>query len=145
MQKVTVEGAPSCPTLCKPMAYTVRGILQARTLEWVAFCCSHGSSPPRDRTGVSCIAGRFFTSWALREAFGFRNAELMDDHATRQLCAEWQRPSPMEVSWKEPSQRWIGEQEQKQVSSGVIIPRAQIYRAIVGGRSAVKREILCKF
>ena len=48
-------------------------------------------------------------------------------------------------SWKEPSQRWIGEQEQKQVSSGVIIPRAQIYRAIAGGRSAVKREILCKF
>ena len=27
----------SCPTLCKPMDYTVRGILQARILEWVAI------------------------------------------------------------------------------------------------------------
>ena len=27
----------SCLTLCDPMDYTVLGILQARTLEWVAF------------------------------------------------------------------------------------------------------------
>ena len=27
----------SCPTLCNPRDYTVRGILQARILEWVAF------------------------------------------------------------------------------------------------------------
>ena len=26
-----------CPTLFNPMDYTVRGILQARILEWVAF------------------------------------------------------------------------------------------------------------
>ena len=42
----------------------VHGILQARILEWVAFPFSRGSSQPRDRTQVSCIAGRFFTSWA---------------------------------------------------------------------------------
>ena len=28
---------------------------------------SRGSFQPRDRTGVSCIAGRFFTNWAIRE------------------------------------------------------------------------------
>ena len=39
-----------------------------RILEWVAYPFSWGSSPPRNRTGVSCIAGRFFTSWATREA-----------------------------------------------------------------------------
>ena len=38
------------------------GILQARILEWVAFLFSRGSSQPRDRTQVSSIAGRFFTS-----------------------------------------------------------------------------------
>ena len=38
--------------------------LQARTLEWAAFPFSRGSSQPRDRTQVSCTAGRFFTSWA---------------------------------------------------------------------------------
>ena len=45
----------------------VRGILQARILEWVAFSFSRGSSQPRDRTQVSHIAGGFFTSWATRQ------------------------------------------------------------------------------
>ena len=36
------------------------GILQARILEWVAMPSSRGSSQPRNRTRVSCIAGRFF-------------------------------------------------------------------------------------
>ena len=39
-------------------------ILEARILEWVAIPSSRGSSQPKDRTQVSCIAGRFFTSWA---------------------------------------------------------------------------------
>ena len=51
-----------CLTLCGPVDYTVHGILQARILEWVAFPFSRGSSQPRDRTQVSHIAGRFFTS-----------------------------------------------------------------------------------
>ena len=50
------------------MDYTVHGILQARILEWVAFPFSRGSFQPRDWTQVSRIAGRFFTSWATREA-----------------------------------------------------------------------------
>ena len=37
-------------------------------LEWVAYPSSWGSSWPRNWTGVSCISGRFFTSWATREA-----------------------------------------------------------------------------
>jgi len=63
-----VQVTRSCPTLCDPMDYTVHGILQARILEWVAFPFSRGSSQPRDRTQVSRIAGRVFTSWATREA-----------------------------------------------------------------------------
>ena len=50
------------------MDYTVHGILQARILEWVAFPFSRGSSKPRDRTQLSCIAGGVLTSWATREA-----------------------------------------------------------------------------
>ena len=46
------------------MDYTVHGILQARTLEWVAIPFSRGSSQPRDWTQVSHIACRLFTSWA---------------------------------------------------------------------------------
>ena len=58
----------SCPTLCDPMGYAVHGILWARILEWAAFPFSRGSPQPRDWTPVSRIAGRFFTSWARREA-----------------------------------------------------------------------------
>jgi len=64
--------ALSRPTLCDPMdcsppGFYVYGILQARILEWVAIPFSRGSYWPRDRTQVSCIAGRFFTVWATRE------------------------------------------------------------------------------
>jgi len=41
---------------------SIYGILQARILEWVAIPFSRGSSWPRDRTQVSCTAGRFFTT-----------------------------------------------------------------------------------
>ena len=49
------------------MGYTVHGIPQARILEWAAIPFSRGSSQPKDWTQVSCIAGGFFTSWAIRE------------------------------------------------------------------------------
>ena len=60
------EVAQSCPTLCNPVdgnppGSSVRGILQARTLEMAAISSSRGSSQPRDRTQVSCIADRCFT------------------------------------------------------------------------------------
>ena len=50
------------------MDYTVHEILQARILEWVAFPFTRGPSQPRGQTEVSGIAGRFFTSWATKEA-----------------------------------------------------------------------------
>ena len=65
---VKVKVSQSCPTLCDPTDYTGHGVLQARTLEWVAFPLSRGSSWPRNWTRVSCTAGIFFTNWAIREA-----------------------------------------------------------------------------
>ena len=70
---ITSEVAHSCPTLCNPMdcslpGSSIHGIFQARVLEWVAISFSRRSSRPRDRTQVSCIAGRCFTVWATREA-----------------------------------------------------------------------------
>ena len=50
------------PVDCSPPGSSVHGILQARILEWVAMLFSRGSSRPRDQTGVSCIASRFFTA-----------------------------------------------------------------------------------
>ena len=80
--KVNVKVAQLCPTLCDPMDYMVHGILQARKLEWVAFSFSRGSSQPRGWTQVSCIAGRFFTSWATREAWECHEEWLSKDETS---------------------------------------------------------------
>ena len=66
LEKVKV--AQSCPTLCNPGDYTIHGIFQARKLKWEAIIFSRGPSQSRDQTQVSCTAGRFFTSWATKEA-----------------------------------------------------------------------------
>ena len=67
----------SCPTLVTPwtvvcqaplsMGFSVHGSLQARIRESVAVYFSRWSSQPRYLTWVSCIAGRFFTNWAMRQ------------------------------------------------------------------------------
>ena len=54
-----------CPILCDPVdssppGFSVHGVPQARILQWVAVPFSRGSSQPRDRIWVSCIAGGFF-------------------------------------------------------------------------------------
>ena len=54
-------------TLCDPVdcslpGSSIHGILQARILEWVAISFSRDSSLPKNPTGVSCIAGKFFTN-----------------------------------------------------------------------------------
>ena len=53
---------------CDPVDYSppglsVRGILQAKILEWVAISSSGGSSQSRDWTHVFCTTGRFFAVW----------------------------------------------------------------------------------
>ena len=71
--KVKVLAAQSCQTLCNPMDYRPARFLRPRaspsknigigscSLFQVIFWS-------RDRTWVSCIADRFFTIWATREA-----------------------------------------------------------------------------
>ena len=63
------EVAQLCLTLYDPMdsslpGSAIHGIFQARILEWAAISFSRGSSQPRYRTCVSCIADRHFTVWA---------------------------------------------------------------------------------
>ena len=51
------------PVDCIPPGSSVHRLLQARIQEWVTIPFSRGSSPLRNWTLVSCIAGRFFTIW----------------------------------------------------------------------------------
>ena len=53
---------------CRQVLYQLSHRGSPRILEWVAYPFSTESSQPRNQTGVSCIAGRFFTNWAIREA-----------------------------------------------------------------------------
>ena len=92
------EVAQSCLTLSNPMdcslpGSSVLGTSQARILEWVAISFSRGSSWPRDRTQVSCIAGGFFTTEppgkALVALGGSQNS-----HASR-TSTGWRAPNPV--------------------------------------------------
>ena len=83
IKSVKVLVGQSCLTLCNPMdssppGSSVHGILQAAILEWVAITFSRGSSPPRNRTRVSCIAGR-----ATREALGHQGS-----HKAQSVCLQ---------------------------------------------------------
>ena len=59
--------AKSCPTLCDPMDCSpsdssVRGILQARILKWVAISSSRDLPGPGIELLSPALAGRFFTT-----------------------------------------------------------------------------------
>ena len=55
---------------CRLILYYLSRQGNTRILEWTAYPFSSGSSQASNRNGVSCFAGRFFTSWATREAQG---------------------------------------------------------------------------
>ena len=60
---------------CRPPGFSVHGISQARTPEWVAIPFSKGSSWPRDQTQVCYIASRFFAIWVTRGFLGEKNGD----------------------------------------------------------------------
>ena len=53
---------------CRWILYQLSHKGSPRILDWVAYPFSSISSQPRNQTWVSCIAGGFFTNWAIREA-----------------------------------------------------------------------------
>ena len=62
-----IQGSnPGLPN-CWQILYQLSHQGSPRILESVACPFSSGSSQPRNWTGVSCIAGRFFTSWVTRK------------------------------------------------------------------------------
>ena len=98
--------AQSCPTLCDPMDHSplgssIHGILQARTLEWVAISFSRASSQPRNRTWVSHMAGELFTVQAAREAhrigvFLVEEVQSVFQHEGERPCEDTRRRWPSE-------------------------------------------------
>ena len=83
--------AQSCPT----RRSSVHRILLERIPEWVAIPFSQGSSWPRDQTPVSCVAGRFFTIWATREAPRVKG----DCGITEQLGSLYEWEEGLRATW----------------------------------------------
>ena len=106
------QGSNPGLSYCRWILYQLTHKGSSRILEWVAYPFSRGSSWPRNWTRVSCIAGGFFTNWAIREAIYFQSmfqlvlfSPLLDNgpiisppencyHSGHQLCysqgqSEW--------------------------------------------------------
>ena len=65
MLEVKAKVAQLCPTLD---SLPTEPTGSPRILEWVTYPFSSRSSQPRNQSGVSCVVGRFFTTWAIQEA-----------------------------------------------------------------------------
>ena len=63
-----VQGLNPGLSYCRQILYHLSHQGSPEILEWVVHPFSRGTSWPRDRTRVSCIADGFFTSWATWEA-----------------------------------------------------------------------------
>ena len=64
---------------CGQILYQFNHKESPRMLEWIAQPFSSRSFRPRNWTGVSWIAGGFFTNWAIREARTIRYLNLRGD------------------------------------------------------------------
>ena len=61
------QGSNSGLPHCSQILYQLSHKGSPRILEWVAYPFSDRSSPLRNPTGVSCMAGGFFINWGIRE------------------------------------------------------------------------------
>ena len=77
--RMKVKVTQSCPTLCDPLDYTFRGILQARILEWVAIPFSRGS----------LLQGIFPTQWSYPGLLHCRQILYQLIHNRNPRILEW--------------------------------------------------------
>ena len=63
-----IQGLNPGLTYCRWILCQLSRKESPRILEWLAYPFSRRYSRPRNQTGVFCIAGGFFTNWAIREA-----------------------------------------------------------------------------
>ena len=62
---------------CRRILYHLSHKGSPRILEWAAYPFSSESFRPRNQTGISYIAGGFFTNWAIREPLSWKEKEKL--------------------------------------------------------------------
>ena len=105
------QGLNSGLLRCGQILYQLSHKGSQRILEWVAYPFSRGSSRLSNQTRVSCIAGGFFTNWAIREAlnvyigfstvcgfdihgdFGMYSLRIRGNSCKLSILADYQRAS----------------------------------------------------
>ena len=91
------------PTDCSPPVSSVHGDSPGKNTGVCCHALLRGSSQPRDQTQTSCIADKFFTIWATREAIFSSVAQscptLCDpmNHSTAGLPVHHQLPESTET------------------------------------------------
>ena len=73
----SIQGSNPGLQHCKQTLYQPSHKRSPRILEWVAYTFSNRPHWPRNQTGVSCIADRFFTNWAPQGLWGGGNGEIL--------------------------------------------------------------------
>ena len=85
---------------CRWILYQLSHKGRPRILQWVDYPFSSGPPQPINWTGVSFIAGGFFTNWAIREATLLDKAQAYDREQHREVTyskeeredeEEWER------------------------------------------------------
>ena len=71
---------------CRQILYQLNHKGSPRILEWVAYPFSRGSSQHRNCTEVSCIAGRFFTHWAIGNLNLFQHIRPRHSNGLLNVC-----------------------------------------------------------
>ena len=115
------QGSNPGLTHCRQILYQLSHKGSPRILEGVAYPFSRRSSHPKNQTGVSCIAGGFFTNWAMRKA--------QDIDKLVAVGPNWQHPLDHQKSksvpekhllmfyWLHQSLWWCGSQQTVESSS----------------------------
>ena len=78
---------------CRQILFQLSHKGSPRILAWVSYPFSSGSSWTSNRTGVSRLAGGFFTNWAIREAplttGGSQSSSFHDTFHTNEVDSGW--------------------------------------------------------
>ena len=85
---------------CKQILYHLSHQGSPRILEWVAYPFSRGSSQPGNRTSISCIAGKFFTSWTTGKTHNWNHdhSNPKTDLLQANVKSIWLKNSPFSTS-----------------------------------------------
>ena len=125
---------------CRRILYQLRYRGSPQKLKWVAYPFSSGSSRPRNLTGVSGIAGGFFTNWAIREAM---REKRVQSRGWEDLWRRKWQPTPVFLPGKSNGEEPGGLQSMRSQRKGRNSVSKQQCTRLLATFKRISREGLC--